>query len=200
MTKPNEAERVDAYLAKHPEWQTLLANIRSVLLRTDLEETIKWGGPAYTLEGRVLIGLAAFKAHCAIWFHQGVYLKDESRVLQNAQETTRGMRQWRFTQESKLNKRLLASYVRETIANERAGKRISPQRRKTLKLPDELAAALKRDKALESAYTALTPGKQREYAEHIGSAKREATRASRLEKAIPQIKAGQGLHDKYRPA
>ena len=149
MKKPTDSERVDAYLAKHPEWQTLLANIRSVLLRTDLEETIKWGGPAYTLEDRVLIGLAAFKAHCAIWFHQGVYLQDESRVLQNAQETTRGMRQWRFTQDSKLNKRLLASYVRETLANERAGKRISPQRRKTLDLPDELAAALKRDKAPE---------------------------------------------------
>lgn len=38
----------------------------------------------------------------------------------------------------------------------------------------------------------------KEYAEHIGSAKREAIALTRLQKAIPQILKGKGLYDKYK--
>lgn len=38
----------------------------------------------------------------------------------------------------------------------------------------------------------------KEYAEHIGSAKREATALVRLEKAVPMIMKGKGLYDKYK--
>jgi uncharacterized protein YdeI (YjbR/CyaY-like superfamily) len=39
---------------------------------------------------------------------------------------------------------------------------------------------------------------QREYAEHIASAKREATKQTRIDKVLPMIVSGVGLHDKYR--
>ena len=45
---------------------------------------------------------------------------------------------------------------------------------------------------------ALTPGRQREYNDHVGSAKREATQLARLDKIRPLVLAGKGLHDKYR--
>ena len=61
-----------------------------------------------------------------------------------------------------------------------------------------LKEAFKNDTLLEKSFKKLTPGKQREYAEHIGGAKREATQQSRLEKAIPLILKGEGLHDKYK--
>lgn len=191
-------DRVTAYLAKHPLWQPPLEVARAVLVSSDLEETIKWGGPAYTLDGRVLVGLAAFKKHCAIWFHHGVYLKDTDKVLLNAQKSTRGMRQWRIEAGDKLPRAVLKRYVKETISNERAGLRVSPKRKKTVQLPEELATALKQDKAFAAAYRVLTPGRQREYAEHVASAKREQTRATRLEKIRPKILAGEGLHDQYR--
>jgi uncharacterized protein YdeI (YjbR/CyaY-like superfamily) len=54
------------------------------------------------------------------------------------------------------------------------------------------------NKKLNKAFAALNPGKQSEYAEHIGSAKQEKTRVSRLEKAKPLILSGVGLHDKYK--
>ena len=41
----------------------------------------------------------------------------------------------------------------------------------------------------KKAFDALTVGKQREYAEHIASAKQDKTRASRLAKIIPMIEA-----------
>ena len=45
---------------------------------------------------------------------------------------------------------------------------------------------------------ALTPGRQREYNEHIASAKREATQHSRLAKILPMVLDGKGLNDRYR--
>jgi len=61
-----------------------------------------------------------------------------------------------------------------------------------------LKEALALDGELSDAFETLTPGKQREYAEHIATAKQEKTRLSRLEKCIPMIKSGTGLHDKYK--
>jgi len=141
---------------------------------------------------------AGFKQHCAIWFHQGVYLQDTDGRLVNAQKATRGMRQWRIEAGDKLPKVVLGRYIKETIANERTGKRVTPQRKKSLELPEPLAQALKQDRALAAAYKSLTPGRQREYAEHVASAKREQTRATRLAKIRPKILAGEGLNDQYR--
>jgi len=56
------------------------------------------------------------------------------------------------------------------------------------------------NKKAGQGFNTLTPGKQREYADYIASAKREETRSKRLEKIIPMIAARQGLHDRYRCA
>ena len=61
-----------------------------------------------------------------------------------------------------------------------------------------LAAALAAAARLQEAFDEFTPGRQREFAEYIASAKREATRLSRLEKIKPMILDGVGLNDKYR--
>ncbi len=43
------------------------------------------------------------------------------------------------------------------------------------------------DQRLYTQFNNISPGKQREYADHIGSAKRDSTKQKRLEKCIPQI-------------
>jgi uncharacterized protein YdeI (YjbR/CyaY-like superfamily) len=55
-----------------------------------------------------------------------------------------------------------------------------------------------RDKRLKSAFEKLTPYKQKEYIEHISSAKKKETKIARMEKSIPMILEGVGLHDKYK--
>ncbi len=59
-------------------------------------------------------------------------------------------------------------------------------------------AALDKNKKAKAAFSATDRGKQREYAEYIADAKREVTKARRLEKIRPMIVAGLGLNDKYR--
>ncbi|MCG8414407.1 MAG: YdeI/OmpD-associated family protein [Pseudomonadales bacterium] len=198
MTTQSDKKKVDAYIKKHEQWQQVMTAARKVLLESGLEETVKWGAPAYTLEGKNLVGMVGFKNHCALWFHNGVYLNDPDKRLINAQEgRTRGLRQWRFETGDKLLVRPLKTFVKETIANQKAGKEVKPKKQR-LNVPTELAAAMKKSKKLQNAFAGLTPGRQREYADHIGSAKQEATRLKRLEKARPLIEAGVGLNDKYK--
>ena len=124
--------------------------------------------PAYLCDGSNLIGFAGFKRHCALWFHQGVFLKDEAGKLSNAQEgKTQAMRQWKFSAGEAVPHGLLRDYALETIENHRAGKKVKPVSR-PLQIPDELASAMREDAALREAFESLTPGRQKEYAGHIG--------------------------------
>ena len=196
MTKTASAED---FIAKHPNWQDLLLALRDLLNSTELEETIKWGVPLYTLDGKNVVGIAAFKNHAALWFHQGALLSDPEGKLVNAQQgKTRAQRQWRFKEGDDLDEALILSYVLESIKNQRQGKIVKQAKSKSLSVPLELEQALKSDAALKDAFDALTPYKQREYAEHVSSAKREDTRMRRLDKIAPMIRAGKGLNDRYR--
>lgn len=51
---------------------------------------------------------------------------------------------------------------------------------------------------MQSAFDKLSPGKQKDYAEYISSAKQDKTKFSRLEKISSMILTGAGLHDKYK--
>lgn len=195
-----DAAKIEAYIEKHERWSKGLSQLREVLNRTEAVETVKWGIPTYTVGGKNVIGLGAFKNHFGLWFFNGSFLSDKKKVLRNAQEgKTRGMRQLNWNSIEEMDLDLVHDYVLEAIENQKQGKEIKPQRKtKTLVVPEELQAAFKTDAALISAFDGLTPGKQREYADHIGSAKQEKTRLSRLDKCAPMIKSGVGLHDKYK--
>jgi len=194
-----DTQKVTAYLQKHAQWTEQLEQLRTIFQQTELKEEVKWGSPTYTLNGKLVAGMAAFKNHYAIWFHQGVFLKDIKKKLINAQEgTTRGLRQWRFEKADSIDADLVFAYLQESIENSLAGKEIKPQRKKGVEIPPFLNAALQNNSEFKSAFEQLTPGKQREYAEYIAVAKREETKQSRLEKITPMVIAKQGLNDKYK--
>ncbi len=190
---------VDAYIDSAPHWQIELKALRRVLLSTGLVETVKWGGPCYTLNGKNMVGIGAFKSYFGLWFFQGALLKDANKVLINAQEgRTRAMRQWRMTSASDIQPELIKSYVREAAALAASGRKIRADRSKPIIVPAELKAALARSKASSVAFGKLRPGLQREYTEYVSEAKRAETKQRRIEKIMPLIAAGVGLNDKYR--
>lgn len=195
----SNTEKVDRYIEKHQRWSLQLVELRKIFRKTELLEEVKWGSPTYTLGGKLVAGMAAFKNHFAIWFHQGVFLKDIKGKLLNAQEgKTKALRQWRFEEGDTIDHELVLSYIEEAISNCLAGKEIKPERKKDVSIPPLLKSELKSNSSFKDAFAKLTPGKQREYAEYIAGAKREATQLSRLEKIVPMIKDGWGLNDKYK--
>lgn len=189
----------EEYIATHQHWEEELRTLHEMMLTTELQPEIKWGAPVYTLDGKNVVGLGAFKNHFGIWFFNGALLKENTALLVNAQEgKTKALRQIKFEKGDKLSTSVLLPYIKEAIQNQREGKEIKAVRKKKLVIPPELSEAFDKDQELEQKFKALTPGKQREYADHISEAKREATKTSRIRKITPMIKKGVGLHDKYK--
>ena len=192
------AEKVKAYIEKEAKWKDGLELLRSNILKLGLKEEVKWGMPTYTMDGKNLIGLCGFKHHFGMWFFQGVFLSDPLKLLVNAQEgKTKGMRSVRFSDVSQVDIEALLPYFKETIKNHKEGKKIEVTRSsKKVEMPGLLKSAL--EKRGMDAFDNLSTSKQNEYKEYILTAKREATKLSRLEKILPMILAGAGLNDKYK--
>ena len=190
---------VDDYVAASDQWGPELAKIRDILNGTDLKEEVKWGAPCYTCDGKNVVGMAGFKSYFGLWFHQGALLKDDQKVLINAQEgKTQALRQWRMSSAKEIKPAVIKRYVKEAVQLARDGRSVAMSKKKTVSIPPELAAALKKSRIAQQKFRELTPGRQRDYAEYIESAKREDTRKSRLKKIMPMIRQGIGLNDKYR--
>lgn len=195
------ASSVDEYISLGGEWQESLILLRELLQKSRLTETVKWGMPVYTLNNKNVAGFSAFKAWTGIWFFQGVFLKDPEKVLINAQEgATKGLRQWRFSSAEEIRKQgsKILAYLEEATRNQEAGKEIKPDRNKALIIPQELEQAFRSNPSLKESFEALSLSRRRDYAEHVGSAKREETRQQRLHKVIPMILEGIGMNDKYK--
>lgn len=191
---------VDDYVADAGDWQNAVALLRDIMLSTEVEEALKWSIPTYTVKGKNVVGLAAFKKYVGIWFHQGVFLNDEAKKLVNAQEgVTKALRQWRFNsiEEIQKDRYLIKAYVEEAIENQKAGKEIKPER-KLLVIPPELQELLDKNPELNDRFEAYTVGKKREFADYISEAKRAETKQKRLAKVEPLIMRGIGLNDRYR--
>jgi len=190
---------VDEYILGQIQWQEELIRLRKIALSSGLQETVKWGAPIYTHQGKNIMGIAAFKSHVALWFHQGALLKDDKKKLINAQEyITKAMRQWRFTSLSEIDADLIQTYILESIQNQELGKVIKATKKGAFEIPEVLQIELNQNMDLFKQFYLLTEYKQREYVEYIAEAKRPETLQKRVEKIIPVILKGKGLNDKYK--
>lgn len=189
----------DEFFQRTEIWREELARLRQTLKATGLTEEVKWGMPCYTLTGVNVVAIGAFKSYFGLWFFEGASLKDPKKLLVNAQEgRTKAMRQWRMTSVREIDSKTIRAYVAEAKDLAAAGKtapKSPPARRKA---PAELEAVLKRDPLAKKAFAALTPGRRRDYADYVASAKLDATKQKRIARIMPLIRAGVGLNDKYR--
>ena len=179
-------------------WEEELGLLREIIQKTELTETKKWGGEVYTINNKNVLGIGGFKNFFTIWFWNGVFLKDEAKVLVNANEgVTKGLRQWRFTSKDEINEKLILHYITEAIENEKAGLSIKPEKKEAMKC-DYFDNKLNCDKDLKNAFEKFSPYKQKEFWEYMATAKQEKTKETRFEKIKPMIIENIGLNDKYR--
>lgn len=191
-------ENVEQYLQAHLKWEKELSILRALFKSYDFTESIKWGSPAYSLEGKNLFGLGAFKNHYAIWLFQGALLKSNTALLVNAQEgKTSAMRQIRFQEGDEINTQELSLYIEESIKLHKEGAKLPPVTSRKINIPPELKEYMDKETDLASSFSQLSPGKQREYCEYISQAKRQETKEARIQKILPLILEGKGLNDKY---
>ena len=195
------SEKLEAYYEQEHPFKEGISILRDLALKTKVVETLKWGSPVYTTEGKNIFWIARFKNHFGLGFFNGMFLKDPKKVLVNVQEgKTQAMRHWQFKSIGEIDAPSIVAYINEAIENQKKGMRLIPEKKKKSELiiPKLLKEAFDKNPKMEKAFTALSAYKQRDYAEYIASAKQEKTKLARMEKIIPMINHGIGLNDKYR--
>lgn len=197
MAKTASNPKVDSMVGKAKSWQAELKKLRSIAQGFGLTEELKWGWPCYTHEGSNIVLIHSFKEYCALLFFKGALFKDPKKILIQQTENVQAARQMRFKSAAEITKlqATIKAYIKEAIAVEKAGLKVSFKKTQEFKMPEEFRMKLDTTPALKKAFEALTPGRQRGYLLHFSSAKQAATREARIAKYIPQILKGEGLDD-----
>lgn len=188
--------KVDAFLNLAKTWQAEMRKLRSIVVGCGLDEDIKWGKPCFSVDGKNVAIIQPFKAHCALMFFKGALLDDAHGLLRSQGENTQSSLRLEFRSEAEIKKAVIESYVKQAIAVERSGRKVDFKAKRELEPPEELGATLNKDRKLDEAFRALTPGRRRGYMLYFTAAKQSKTRIARIEKCIPAILAGKGLNDR----
>ena len=206
-------EKVDKYLSdgcmrcklggtpacKVNDWRAELIALREIVLSSGLTEEVKWGVPCYTINGKNVLVISAFKHFCSISFFKGALLSDPEGLLQAAGEHTQAARLIKFTEIGQIldRREILRTYIQEAIQLEKAGMKVE-FRKDAGPVPAELQQKFAERPDLEEAFRTLTPGRQREYLLHFSQPQRIETRLGRIEKCIDKILSGEGLNEHYK--
>jgi uncharacterized protein YdeI (YjbR/CyaY-like superfamily) len=181
-------------MAYREQWQAEIQELRRVLAGFPMEEERKWGKPTYTVDGKNIVIIQGFKEYFALGFFRGALLKDPKKVLVQLGQIHAGrVMRFRSLKEVQARAATIKAYVREAIAIGKAGLRMAPKKTSDYPVPEELTERFRKDRRFKRAFVALTPGRQRSYLYHFGTAKQSATRVARIDKAMPAIFEGKGF-------
>jgi len=191
-----KSPKVDLFLREADQWREETAKLRTIILECGLTEELKWGKPCYTFQQSNVLIIQGFKEYCALMFCQGALLADAKGILKKPGENTQAARQIRFTGVREIvgQKPVLQAYIHEAIAAEKAGLKVE-FKRTAEPVPEELQRKFAEVPALQTAFAALTPGRQRAYILYFSAAKQSQTRESRIERCLRPILQGKGLND-----
>lgn len=174
-------------------WRDGLLALRQLCQDAGLVETVKWGHPCYMHAGRNICIIGAFRGDFRLTFFNAALMADPQRIMERQGQNTRHPDMIRFTDNAAVTplSPAIRAYLAEAMAHADAG-RLPPKDNTALTLPDELLEALDSDPELAKAFHALTPGRQKSWSLHIGSAKATSTRRARIERGRAQMIAGKG--------
>ena len=181
--------RIDEYIARAaPFAQPILEHVRKLAHEAlpDGEETLKWGAPHFTVGGKNVVGMAAFKAHAGI-------------MLADSDEAGGGIGSYgkiASLDELPPDEELVAQFRRSAEAVAKGIKK-KPKPRAEIPMPDDFAQALAQNADAQRVFDGFTDAQRRDYLEWITSAKREATRAKRVATAVEWIGEGKRRNWKY---
>ena len=191
--------RIDAYIAKaapfaRPILEHVRARVHAVV--PSVEETLKWSAPGFTLDGKILLIMAAFKAHAALNFWRG-------QEIQGSEASGEAMGQ--FGKLASVNDlppdAQFDELIREAArlaATAPAPRKVKHEPKPPPELHPEFAAALKANPKAKATLDGFPPSAQRDYLEWIADAKQDSTRAKRIATAVEWLAEGKRRHWKYQ--
>lgn len=188
---------VDKFLKESKHWQKEIAVVRAILLKTKLEENLKWRLPCYSHNGKNVAIIQPFKACLALMFFKGTLIKDSKGILKEVGPNSQAARRFEFSSVQEINKiaPVIKAYLQEAMDIEESGQKVEVKKGSE-SIPEELKKMFTKNSKLKKAFNSLTPGRQRAYILYFSSAKQSLTRQSRIEKFITHILEGKGINDR----
>lgn len=188
--------KVEKFIKEAKQWQSEIIKLRSVLLKTKLEENFKWSLPCYSYQEANVVIIQPFKSCLGLMFFKGSLLKDNKKILVSNGPNSQAGRRFEFTSATQIAKMesVIKAYIKEAIQIEQSGEKVE-FKKKPQALPVELKDIFESNSKLKKAFNLLTPGRQRAYILFFSSAKQSTTRISRIQKCMPRILQGKGLTD-----
>jgi uncharacterized protein YdeI (YjbR/CyaY-like superfamily) len=190
--------RVDAYIAKAaPFARPILEKVRERVhaAAPEAEEAIKWGAPGFTVDGKILLMMAAFKAHAALNFWRGQELGDGSPKAGAMGQFGRLTSLVDLPPDEELDQ-----LIREAAALAKtapAPRKVKHEPKPPAELHPEFAAALDASPKAKQVLDGFSPSARRDYLDWIAEAKQDATRAKRIATAVEWLGEGKKRHWKY---
>lgn len=161
----------------------------------DIEETLKWGAPSFTLGGKIVVMMAAFKAHAALNFWRGQELRGD-KVQSDAMGQFGKLRSVDdLPPDAELDR--LIRQAAELAKGAPAARKLKHAPKPPPEVHPEFAAALDKAPAAKAALDSFPPSARRDYLDWISDAKQDATRAKRIATAIEWLSEGKRRHWKY---
>jgi hypothetical protein len=158
----------------------------------DLTEAIKWNMLCFS--GRKLVcGISGCQRHVGISFFRGTELPDPAGLFTGGDENT-AIRSIRLTSLESLHRDSLRGLLHAAVALDSQPELAPPPKvkREPWPMPDFFAEELAKKKHTRAAegFAKLSPTCQREWLVWLSTAKREETRASRLERTLKTLALG----------
>lgn len=188
---------VDFFFNKSKQWQPETEQLRQIVLDCGLTEELKWGCPCYTHQKTNIVLIHEFKEYCALLFFKGALLNNDHGLLIQQTENVQSARQIRFTKLQQIIDQvpIIKACIFEAMEVEKAGLKVAFKKSTEIVYPAEFEALIAEHPEIKTAFTALTPGRQKAYNLYFSAPKQAKTREARIEKCIPLIMEGKGLDD-----
>lgn len=192
-------KRVDAYIAKSPDWaKPILVSLRATVHETvpEVSEDIKWGHPTFMHHG-IMCGMIAFKNYATFHFWKGSLIGDDTMSGPGGGQEQFG----KLTSVKDLppKKKLVALLKKAAKLNEDGVKvpKLPAKKKADLPMPDYFMAAIEKNKKALAGFEKFSPSHKREYVEWITEAKTEPTRDKRVAQAVEWMAEGKPRNWKY---
>jgi uncharacterized protein YdeI (YjbR/CyaY-like superfamily) len=190
--------RIDQYVAKAaPFAQPILHHVRSRVhaVVPDIEETLKWSAPAFTKDGKILLMMAAFKAHAALNFWRGQELRGDEANADAMGQFGKLTGVGDLPPDAEFD--LLILEAARLASTAPAPRKVKHQPKPPADMHPDFEAALAAAPLAKAALDSFPPSAQRDYLDWISEAKQGATRAKRIATAVEWLSEGKRRHWKY---
>ncbi|QJB69842.1 YdeI/OmpD-associated family protein [Parasphingorhabdus halotolerans] len=190
---------IDAYVEKAQDFaKPILIHLRALIheARPDIEEAVKWGMPFFTLNGKNLCNIAAFKGHAVFGFWEGLNVE-----IPKSKDAMGHLGRIRSLDDLPSDKEMLAmirSVIKQMEHPEKAKAKPIKRPVKVPPMPDDFAAAIAAKSKAQETYDGFAPSHKRDYLEWVIDAKRDETRQKRIKQAVEWMAEGKDRNWKYR--